>query len=75
MISIALNDKTVEVVSINTAYDAVNATHQLWATKKSDGKSFVAYSNKDKAEVDLRKSMIDKAIELGDYLVELKEGE
>ena len=76
MITIALKEKTVEVSSLNTAVKKDKQeniiAHQLWATKKQDGASLVIYESEVEENVTQLKSAIDKAIELGEYLFDMK---
>lgn len=79
MISIALEGKTIEVSSFNTAHDSEKGLHQLWATiKGTEGldkpRSLKIYESKNDSAVAEVQAFINAAIEEGEYLVDLTKG-
>ncbi len=75
MIAIAMKDRTVEITAFNTSYNDKTQKFQLWGAKKSDGKNFVFFEADEEYRVTTVKNAIDKAVELGEYLFDLKVGE
>ena len=73
MISIAMHDKVLDVISVNKSYDKDSDMHSIWAVKSETNASLKIYESADKKEVDMRFNMIVTAINEGDYLADLRE--
>lgn len=76
MISIALERKTIEVSSINAAYDSEEGLHQIWATIKgteslAKPRSLKIAESKNENDIAEIQAMINVAIDMGECLVDL----
>ena len=46
---------------------------QLWATKSSDGKNFLIKESVNEAEINEIQTLINKAIEQGEFLADIRD--